>query len=218
MNNCPRCGCPVWQTNFCTACGAPLPRRRRRFTPLLVMAVMIAVSLTVYLLMPTGRTVPAGNSCFAVANGTLFFDESRYDGDGDLVIPQTVDGETVRVIGADCFSGCDRLTSITLPVTVVAIEDGAFAGCTGLRGIALQENLMVMGSGVFRDCRSLEAVRFSVLPQSLPADTFSGCDSLRYLFVPTDYATWKDCFDGFITPYTYVSCADGIFPQGGTPS
>ena len=52
------------------------------------------------------------------------------------------------------FAGCNQLTSITLPSTLVYIGDYAFSGC-GLTSIELPQSVEVMGKGVFSRCESM---------------------------------------------------------------
>ena len=57
------------------------------------------------------------------------------DATGELVIPETIDGNPVTSIGSSAFLRCTSLTSITLPDSVTSIGDGAFLGCTALMTI-----------------------------------------------------------------------------------
>lgn len=51
----------------------------------------------------------------------------------------------VKVIGADAFGSCDKLTGISLPASVKVISDGAFGDCTHL-GVINLENVEEFGS------------------------------------------------------------------------
>lgn len=44
---------------------------------------------------------------------------------GDVVIPDTLQGCTVDIIGSDAFNGVDSITSITFPETVKQLENSA---------------------------------------------------------------------------------------------
>ncbi|MBR1938587.1 MAG: leucine-rich repeat domain-containing protein [Spirochaetales bacterium] len=54
---------------------------------------------------------------------------------GEIVIPSEVDGITVTSIGWNAFSGCTKLTSITIPDSVTSIGEEAFSDCTSLMNV-----------------------------------------------------------------------------------
>ena len=62
-------------------------------------------------------------------------EDDSYEGEyaGDVVIPETVTFEgltySVTRLGDDCFTGCSRLTSVTLPNSVTSLEDDCFSQC-----------------------------------------------------------------------------------------
>ena len=63
------------------------------------------------------------------------------------------------VIPINCFSGCTKLTSITLPSTLKIIGNGAFAS-TSLISIEIGHNVKSIGAGAFRQCSQLLSVEF----------------------------------------------------------
>lgn len=78
--------------------------------------------------------------------------------DTELVIPAAVDGCSVTVIGKKAFLSNKMLRQITLPETVVRIDDWAFAFCTKLTRIVLPYHRMEIGQGIFKDCPCLEQI------------------------------------------------------------
>lgn len=58
---------------------------------------------------------------------------SRYLGsDTEIVIPDTIDGYDVTVLGGGIFANKDDITAITLPETLKELKDSCFYGCTSL--------------------------------------------------------------------------------------
>ena len=54
------------------------------------------------------------------------------------------------VIGSYAFSGCNRLTSLTIPAGIIWISSNAFDGCSGLTSIYVYaEKVPYIGSNVF---------------------------------------------------------------------
>jgi hypothetical protein len=84
---------------------------------------------------------------------------------GAVVIPSTVtySGNTysVTAIGNYAFSGCKRLTTITIPNSVTSIGNWAFSDCSGLTSITIPNLVTSIGDGAFYDCYSLTSVIFN---------------------------------------------------------
>jgi len=68
---------------------------------------------------------------------------------GAVTIPQSVTygSRTYSVIsiGRSAFSGCDRLTSVTIPSSVTSIGGSAFAFCSGLKSITIPSSVTSIG-------------------------------------------------------------------------
>ena len=56
------------------------------------------------------------------------------------------------VIGSYAFSGCNRLTSLTLPDGITEIGDHAFEGCSELTSLTLPAGITKIGSEAFSGC------------------------------------------------------------------
>jgi len=70
---------------------------------------------------------------------------------GDVIVPSTIGGLPVTIIGSYAFYGCKGLTSITLPNSVTSIGAYAFRKCTGLPNITLPDRLTSIGKHVLPD-------------------------------------------------------------------
>ena len=56
------------------------------------------------------------------------------------------------------FMNCDKLTSVTLPESVVSIGMAAFASCESLTSIIIPESVTSIGINVFGLCDNLESI------------------------------------------------------------
>lgn len=56
---------------------------------------------------------------------------------GEIIIPSTYEGQYVTVISERAFTGCNKITSLVVPDSVIQIGFGAFEGCSRLEKIEL---------------------------------------------------------------------------------
>ncbi|MDB4404206.1 leucine-rich repeat domain-containing protein, partial [Akkermansiaceae bacterium] len=77
---------------------------------------------------------------------------------GELIIPDTIEGNAVTSIGQSAFYRCTRLTSITIGNGVTSIGDWAFDGCTSLKSITIPDNVTSIGASAFNACTSLTTI------------------------------------------------------------
>ncbi len=77
---------------------------------------------------------------------------------GAVVIPSTIDGRAVIGLGSSAFAGCTNLTGVTVPNSVLYLEDRVFNGCTSLAGVTLGRGVASIGFDVFGSCSSLTAI------------------------------------------------------------
>lgn len=78
--------------------------------------------------------------------------------DTELAIPALIDDCAVTHIGKKTFLSNKMLRQISLPESVVRIEDWAFAYCTKLNKVILPYHRMEIGQGIFKECFNLEQI------------------------------------------------------------
>ena len=85
---------------------------------------------------------------------------------------------TLKIIGKGAFSGCTKLSSITIPDGVRRIEEKAFEEC-GLEEVDLSRQLKFIGKKAFSYCIYLKKVN---LPEGnhpkIGTEAFAGCKEL----------------------------------------
>ena len=86
---------------------------------------------------------------------------------GDVVVPASINYKgkkyAVTVVGKKAFAGCSYLMSVTLPSTIVTIEDDAFSRCSRLESVEIPEGVKVLGNA-FTSCAYLKSI---VIPSTV---------------------------------------------------
>lgn len=81
---------------------------------------------------------------------------TKYKGhDKNVVIPDTINGRQVTVIGSYAFGNCRDITDITIPDSVTSIGERAFVSCENLTGVTLGRNVETIGRYSFDYCKNL---------------------------------------------------------------
>lgn len=78
--------------------------------------------------------------------------------DLEVVIPDQIESCPVTCIGKKAFLSKKMIKQITLPDSIVRIDDWAFACCGRLSKLILPYHKIEIGQGVFKDCNSLEQI------------------------------------------------------------
>lgn len=97
---------------------------------------------------------------------------------GKLVIPGTIKGCPVVLIGPHAFEGLEGVTEVVISESLREIGEGAFAHCTGLEKLTLPESLIQIRAGAFRGCTSLRSLELPGGIYALEEDAFADCTAL----------------------------------------
>ncbi len=86
-----------------------------------------------------------------------------------------IDAGSTKVIGTECFYGCNRLSSIKFPRSVEKIGKGSFAYCAGLSSVDMSgiDQRLVIDDYAFYDCYSLNEVNFCDLTTKIGNAVFA---------------------------------------------
>lgn len=108
---------------------------------------------------------------------------------GNNSITSIVVGEGVRVLGEYVLYELRKVTTISLPSTLVSIKKDAFGYCQGITSITIPENVSYLGQSAFYRCNALlEVFLQSATPASLPG-------------APNTGSVFKDCPSDLILKY-----------------
>ncbi len=128
----------------------------------------------------------------------------------DIVIPETICGETVvsiddgafreqaltstsltslvmpdtiETIGVNVFDHCEALTNVVLSANLQSIPAKTFEHCISLKSITLPENLTAIGDNAFYQCFALEEIEIPGGVTSIGVCAFYNCTALTSVII-----------------------------------
>lgn len=111
---------------------------------------------------------------------------------GDINIPSTANGYKVFRIGYKAFMRCWRLTSVTIPSTVTALDQGAFYGCRGLTSVEIPNSVWLIDNFAFYRCTNLESVSIGDHVTYIGACAFYEDAKLTSIMLPNSVQTVRN--------------------------
>ena len=135
---------------------------------------------------PYKETVNGVEWSFTVTNGMATVESGKFctpavssSMAGDLAVPKHLGFCEVEKIGTWAFYCCDKLTSVSLPDTVLSIGISAFDGCKSLLTVKFPPALERLEMYAFYNCTSLKRVVFAAEVKRIDTYAFCGCTSLE---------------------------------------
>lgn len=116
----------------------------------------------------------------------------------NIIIPETILGDTVVSIDKLAFSDMKNVTKVSFPNTLTSINAYAFMNMTSLESVVIPENCSTLGLGLFQNCTSLKSVTVKSEIPYVVSQMFTGCTSLKEFTVP-DSAT-------IIASFAFADC------------
>ena len=107
-------------------------------------------------------------------------------------------GTPYAISGEGALQGCNLLTSITLPPSLVGIGNYAFFGCTGLTSLTIPSGVTSIGNFTFQNCTGLTSLTIPSGVTSIGSNAFQGCTGLTSLTIPSGVTS--------IGQYTFNGC------------
>ncbi len=95
------------------------------------------------------------------------------------------------------FSQCEKLKDITLPNSIVALNNGEFYGCSSLTSVVLPDSVTTVGEEAFRACTNLESMVLSKNIEVLPYGFACDCISLNNVVLPEHLKKIEDKAFGY---------------------
>ena len=134
---------------------------------------------------------------------------TKYNGtDTEVIIPKQIDGVEVTSIGDNAFDGNEKITSVTIPNTVLDVGIEAFANCKNLSNVIFEENSKL--DRILVRAFDDTALQEFTVPESchLLGNAFNRCNIKKFVILGTK--TEINYMSGFSLPLDVVV----YFPRG----
>ncbi len=118
----------------------------------------------------------------------------------------------IRNLGNYAFSWCYRLTSITVPNSVINIGDHAFDNCSKLASITIPDSVTDIGDNAFEYCSSLTSITIPNNVTKINNSLFRYCRSLTSIIIGNSvtrigYSVFNYCSENTELGGTYTILA-----------
>lgn len=112
---------------------------------------------------------------YIIPDGVTIIGKSAFQhcGLSDITIP-----ESVIMIQEEAFYNCRNLHVISIPDNVKTIEAEAFSDCVGLTNISIGKNVMNIGVKAFFRCKALANITIPDNVICIESEAFGGCERL----------------------------------------
>ncbi len=114
--------------------------------------------------------------------------EALYIGNHLIAVKNTISGaysirQGTKTITGNAFFGCNGLTSITIPDSVISFG-AAFQNCTGLKSIILPDSVTEIETNAFYGCSNLTSITIPDSVTSIGEYAFGSCEKLASITIP----------------------------------
>ena len=90
----------------------------------------------------------------------------------------------VTEIGDYAFTGCDGITSVSIPGNVTTIGEWAFYNCKGITSVTIPNSVTAIGEVAFAYCKGITSVSIPSSITTIEQRTFEGCSALKSITLP----------------------------------
>lgn len=123
----------------------------------------------------------------------------------EVVIP-----DSVTNIGKSAFSGCERMTGLTIGRNVKSIGEDAFLRCGRLNSIIIPDSVTSIGSEAFSECSGATSIILGSGVTDIGNSVFSYCSSLTKIIIPDSFTRVGNGMFSNCESLTNVTIGSGV--------
>lgn len=165
-----------------------------------ILSIIFIITLSIILTACSTSNLPESKGLLFKSNGdgTCSVIGIGTCTDTDLVIPEkSPDEDIVTSIGSKAFhrdenEANSKITSVTLPKTVVQIGDEAFSYLHNINKVNFNDGLQKIGENAFYGCDKIEKLDFPESLTDIGKSAFNGLDKLKELTIPKNVTKLND--------------------------
>lgn len=165
-----------------------------------ILLVIMSIVLTAVFTACSTNSLPesTGLSFKSNGDGTCSVTGIGTCTDTDLVIPEkSPDEDIVTTVGSKAFHRDEneangKITSVTLPKTIVQIGDEAFMYLHNINKINFNDGLQKIGENAFYGCDKIEEIDFPESLTDIGKSAFNGLGKLKELIIPKNVTKIND--------------------------
>ena len=121
-----------------------------------------------------------GDYAYYISEDGTYCITSLYKGSStDVIVPSTLGGYPVKVIGDHTFENKGFIRTVEVPDGVMALGKQAFFMCINLQTVIVPEGVMMFGDQCFAACYMLDYVQVPDSLESVGEMAFLGCYALK---------------------------------------
>ena len=124
--------------------------------------------------------------------------------------------ETILYLDDGCFSQKKNLGSIVLPNSLTTIGEWAFMECNRLKSVYIPESVTYIGQGAFEECALLESVTLPPGIEVIYNSTFSHCMKLQTVNIPEGVIRIDDSAFSLCPLLTSIHLPNSLREIGGS--
>lgn len=147
--------------------------------PLTLLTCLLLISVAQAASDPSYTPPGASYSLTYSANpdGTISITGWSGDAQGELILPDVIDGKAVTSIKTSAFRRCTGFTGpLVIPSSVTTLESYAFQGCTGFTGpLVIPDGVTLIGSSAFEGCTGFTSLSLSESLTEIWSGAFQNC-------------------------------------------